>query len=201
MTTPRATGPIRIVPIDEAEAAVWRLAREVAKMLSGLPWVLIGGLMVRIIEAEHGVTPKVTTGDVDTLMDVRMLSTATEEAATRLLAADFEPQRYEGLTYRFIRGDDIVDELPVEVAFFRFGVGPVEADIDNRAGKARLALRAALLAHPALAGVGEERVHFAKLNADDVGLSGSAGQPRKGEQHSQQWSTIGGQDGFHAQAI
>jgi hypothetical protein len=30
------------------------------------------------------------------------------------------------------------------------------------------AARAALLAHPALAGIGEERVHFAKLNADDV---------------------------------
>ncbi|HSV92924.1 MAG TPA: hypothetical protein VLH81_07600, partial [Desulfobacterales bacterium] len=104
--------PIGINALDEADAALWRLTREVAAVLDGLPWVLIGGQMVRVMEAEHGVTMALTTGDVDTLLDVRAVSTATEEAAARLQAAHFEPQRYaDNLTYRFIRGDDIVDVL------------------------------------------------------------------------------------------
>jgi hypothetical protein len=48
--------PIEISALDEADAALWRLTREVAAVLDGLPWVLIGGQMVRVIEAEHGVT-------------------------------------------------------------------------------------------------------------------------------------------------
>jgi hypothetical protein len=103
---------IAIAPIDDAEAEVWRLAREVAHLLTGLPWVLIGGLMVRVAEAERGVTTTFTTGDVDTVLDVRAISTATAEAATRLLAADFHPEPYdERLTYRFVRGNDVVDVL------------------------------------------------------------------------------------------
>lgn len=104
--------PIAIAPIDDAEAEVWRLTREVALLLTGLPWVLIGGLMVRAAEAERGVTTTFTTGDVDIVLDVRAVSTATAEAATRLLAADFRPQPYgENLTYRFVRGNDVVDVL------------------------------------------------------------------------------------------
>jgi len=103
---------IPIIPADDAEAEVWRLAREVAFLLVGLPWVLIGGLMVRLAEAEHGVLTTWTTGDVDTVLDVRALPTATTEAASRLLAADFRPERYDGrLTYRFVRGSGIVDIL------------------------------------------------------------------------------------------
>lgn len=57
--------PVTITPIDDAEFEVWRLAHEVALLLTGLPWVLIGGLMVRVTEAEHGVRTMFTTGDVD----------------------------------------------------------------------------------------------------------------------------------------
>jgi hypothetical protein len=104
--------PIKIDAVDDEEAAVLRLTQEVAALLSGLPWVLIGGLMVRVIEAEHGAPTGWTTSDVDTLLDVRAFSTATEEAAARLQAANFAPERYgENLTYRFVRGTDIVDVL------------------------------------------------------------------------------------------
>jgi len=34
-------------------------------MLRGLPWILIGGLMVRTLEAERGVTTTFTTVDID----------------------------------------------------------------------------------------------------------------------------------------
>lgn len=103
---------ILIRPTSQEETGLWRLAREVAGMLGGLPWVLVGGLMVRILEAEHGVETTFTTDDVDAVLDVRAVSTATRQAATRLQTAGFEPERYDGnLTYRFRRGKDIVDVL------------------------------------------------------------------------------------------
>jgi hypothetical protein len=102
---------IKITPIGDAEVEVWRLAREVSGLLRGLPWVLIGGMMVRIIEAEHGVTTEWTTGDVDTVLDHRAVSTATEDASRRLMAAKFQPEREEDLVFRFVRGHDIVDVL------------------------------------------------------------------------------------------
>jgi hypothetical protein len=95
---------VDISPIDEEEAAVLRLTREVSGLLAGLPWVLIGGLMVRIIEAEHDARTGWATGDVDVVLDVRALSGAIREAATRLQAVHFVPERHdENLTYRFVR--------------------------------------------------------------------------------------------------
>lgn len=101
---------LRVTPVDDAEAEVWSLAREVAGLLEGLPWILIGGLLVRIIEAEHDVSTEWTTGDVDAVLDIRAMSTATEEASRRLMAAGFEPERDDSLV-RFVRGHDIVDVL------------------------------------------------------------------------------------------
>jgi len=67
----------------------------------------------------------------------------------------------------------------------RFRVSPVEADVHDRAGKARLGLGAALLAHPALAGIGEEGVHFAEPHLLLVVCRhhepGKREQPREGE--------------------
>lgn len=103
---------IRLLPASDADADLWRLTREVAGILRGIPWVLIGGQMVALIEAEHGASVGRATGDVDTLLDVRALSTAIQSAAQRLRAAGFVPERHEeGLTYRFVRGNDVVDVL------------------------------------------------------------------------------------------
>jgi hypothetical protein len=102
---------IKITPVSDAEAEILALAKEVSGLLHGLPWVLIGGLMVRIIEAEHGIRTQFTTGDVDTVLDIRAVLTATEDASRRLMAARFEPERDDELVYRFVRGNDIVDVL------------------------------------------------------------------------------------------
>ncbi len=103
---------VDIRAINEEEVALWRVTREVTAMLQGLPWILIGGLMVRALEGERGVMTTFTTVDVDAVLDVRAVATATEQAATRLQAAGFEPERRGGdLTYRFVRGTDIVDVL------------------------------------------------------------------------------------------
>ena len=58
-------------PADTQQVDVWRLAREVATTLNGLPWVLIGGLMVQLLEAERDVISGFSTGDVDVMLDVR----------------------------------------------------------------------------------------------------------------------------------
>lgn len=103
---------IRVNPPSDADAGLWRLTREVAETLHGIPRVLIGGQMVAIIEAEYGGSVGRATGDVDALVDVRTLSSAPRTAAKRLQAAGFVPQHREGtLVYRFVRDHDIVDVL------------------------------------------------------------------------------------------
>ena len=105
---------IIITPQSEAEADIWYLVRETAETLRGLRWVLIGGLMVRALEAEAGRPSLFATADVDALMDVRDGAevVATAQAAHRLLAAGFEPEYVgEDALYRFIRGSAVVDVL------------------------------------------------------------------------------------------
>lgn len=106
------TDPIELTPASDAEARLFRLLREVADAFRGLPWTLIGGLMVRILEREHGHQTQLATVDVDALLDVRAVATATGDAANRLMSMGFEPDLSEGsITYRFIRDDAIVDVL------------------------------------------------------------------------------------------
>ncbi len=106
------TDPIHIAPGSDAEARLWRTTAEVARLFADFPWVLVGGVMVAILEREHGVTVSRTTVDVDALIDVRGLTQATRQAAVRLEEAGFvAEQTGDGLAYRFVRGADIVDVL------------------------------------------------------------------------------------------
>ncbi len=105
--------PVRIVPSGAADAGLWRLVREFAELMVDLSWTLIGGMMVRAIEAEHGAAVTTwATVDLDAVLDVRTVTSATEIAAQRLLDAGFDPVRLEPeVIYRFQRGDDVVDVL------------------------------------------------------------------------------------------
>lgn len=102
---------IHIRPASEADASLWRLTREVAGILHPLPWVLVGGQMVVILEAEHGAAIGFVTGDVDALVDVRAMIGVTLEGARRLIDAGFEPDRGGARGYRFVRDGAIVDVL------------------------------------------------------------------------------------------
>lgn len=102
---------IQILAASDADESLWRLTHEVADVLAPLPWVLVGGQMVAILEVEHGATIGFATGDVDALLDVRAAVGVTLEAARRLLEAGFEPDTQGARGYRFIRGDAIVDVL------------------------------------------------------------------------------------------
>ena len=102
---------IRIRPASDADASLWRLTREIAAILHPLPWVLVGGQMVAILEAEHGAAIGFVTGDVDAILDVRAMIGVTLEGAQRLLDAGFEPDRGAARGYRFVRDGAIVDVL------------------------------------------------------------------------------------------
>lgn len=68
--------------------------------------------MVQLHEAQAGRISAFATGDVDAVMDVRALSTATRDGAARLIRAGFEPDPVdEQYTYRFRRGHDVIDLL------------------------------------------------------------------------------------------
>ena len=105
------TATIRVNPGSPRDTRLWALTSQVADILTGVPWVLIGGQMVSILEAEHLVRQRFTTGDVDALLDVRALADSTQQAANRLLAAGFEPEQHDEMVYRFVRGEAIVDIL------------------------------------------------------------------------------------------
>jgi hypothetical protein len=98
-----------VVTGDQDEIDIWRLAARLAELLSGLTWVLVGGLMVRALEMEAGVASGWATSDVDAILDVRAISSATGLAATRLMAAGFQPCQEDGATYRFTKGREVVD--------------------------------------------------------------------------------------------
>jgi len=63
----------------------------------------------------------------------------------------------------------------------RVDVRPVEPDVGHRAWEPRPPAWIALLAHPPLAGIGEQRVHLAKANPLSV-VFGGARQERKKRQ-------------------
>jgi hypothetical protein len=100
---------VRIVPWSDAEEAVWRTALEVAGLFRDWPWVLIGAQMVILLELEHGRPSGRTTGDIDAVLDVRVVAGATRMAAERLLGAGFVLSAEH--PHRFVRDGDQVDLL------------------------------------------------------------------------------------------
>lgn len=101
---------VEVTPRDPIEAEVWSTTLEVARLFEGLSWMLIGAQMVMLLEAEAGRPSGRTTGDVDTIVDVRAVATSTRAATNRLLAAGFAQATAEH-PYRLVRGDSKVDVL------------------------------------------------------------------------------------------
>ena len=105
---------VEVVAESAAEARLWVTLREVCGLFAGLEWVLVGGMMVKVLEAEHGRVMPVTTIDIDALIDVRAMlrGQGTREAVRRLKTAGFVPFEPDRETvHRFTRDDDIVDVL------------------------------------------------------------------------------------------
>ena len=102
---------VKLLPTTAEDESLWHLTREIGGILVPLPWVLVGGQMVAVLEAEHGVGIGFATSDVDAVLDVRASVGVTEEAANRLMEAGFEPDVGGARGYRFVRGEAIVDLL------------------------------------------------------------------------------------------
>ena len=104
---------IELRPRDDTEQVLWEATLDLAVLLEGLPWTLVGAQMVILHAFEAGEVTGRTTGDLDFLFDVRAHVGATEDAAARLLAAGFtetEPSP-DGVAHRFTRGVVVVDVL------------------------------------------------------------------------------------------
>jgi hypothetical protein len=94
--------------IAEAWAAALTLARE-----HPTGWTVIGAQMVALHAAERGRTPLRQSLDLDVLVNVRLLTTGTEQLARWLVAAgfDLEGQDSFGIGHRFRRGQATIDLL------------------------------------------------------------------------------------------
>lgn len=101
---------VAILPRDDGEVQVWATALEVARLFADVPWVLIGAQMVMLLEREAGRPSGRMTGDVDAIVDVRMVAGGTRAAAQRLVVAGFELFSAQH-PYRFARDTAQVDLL------------------------------------------------------------------------------------------
>jgi predicted nucleotidyltransferase len=100
---------VRILPSSDAEAALWRTTLEVAQLFCGWPWVIIGAQSVMLLAHERGRPAGRTTGDIDVLLDIRVVVGGARAAAGRLMEAGFEPSAEH--PHRFVRGTEQVDLL------------------------------------------------------------------------------------------
>lgn len=111
---------IDILPRSTDEGVLWQATLDLAEVLAGLPWTLVGAQMVMLHGFEAAELPGRTTRDVDLLFDVRAFVGATEEATRRLLSAGFSStgRSPDGVAHRFVAGAIVVDVLAPE------GLGP-----------------------------------------------------------------------------
>lgn len=100
---------VRILPSSDEEAALWRTTLEVAQLFRGWPWVIIGAQAVMLLAHERGRPAGRTTGDIDVVLDIRVVVGGARAAAGRLVEAGFEPSAEH--PHRFVRGTEQVDLL------------------------------------------------------------------------------------------
>lgn len=103
---------VELVARDDAEAALWSEALDLATALPGRGWTLIGAQMVLLHCLEHGIPLGRTSGDLDLLVDVRLAANATRALADQLIGLGFAPiVTIDGRGHRFGRDRMIVDLL------------------------------------------------------------------------------------------
>jgi hypothetical protein len=108
-----AVSKVRITPSSDEAGRLWALTLELSEVLAGLPWTIIGAHMVLLHLAEAGIQTGRTSADVDFLVDVRAVSSASADASTRLVEAGFELSAItpDGRGMRFERQGLLVDIL------------------------------------------------------------------------------------------
>ena len=123
------TEPVALPAMTGAQAASWHALMDLHERLPD-HWTLVGGQMVHLHCAEHGVSPERPTEDADTVLDVRAAPDMLAHFTGALEDLGFKPDMSgEGLQHRWRRPADqaqIDVLLPDGVgkrAAFRQGVG------------------------------------------------------------------------------
>ncbi len=121
--------PILLPAMTGAQFASWHALMDLHERLPDL-WTLVGGQMVHLHCAEHGVIPERPTEDADTVLDVRAAGDILVQFTGALADLRFKPDTSgEGLQHRWKRpvdGAQIDVLLPDGVgrrAVARHGVG------------------------------------------------------------------------------
>ncbi len=105
--------PIVIQPRGPEELALWQATAEISRELPRGSWTLVGAQMVFLLAYEYGLTIGRTSADIDLLVDVRLVATATTETSLALerIGYQFDPPTPDGRGHRFRRGETVVDVL------------------------------------------------------------------------------------------
>ena len=103
---------VRLPALVGGQAESWRSLIEIAPLL-GQNWLLIGGQMVFLHEAECQSTDVRPTNDVDLVVDLRVEPKALDHTHNVLIEAAFEQDlpSPEGVAHRYRRGGATIDVL------------------------------------------------------------------------------------------
>lgn len=123
---------IQMPPLGEAQKQAWHALMDLYERLSH-GWTLVGGQLVHLYCAEHGVAPTRPTADVDAVVNVRSEPTMLAKFTEVLKDMRFEPVTTgEGFQHRWTRDlaqiDVLIPEGVGERAAARLGaesVGPM----------------------------------------------------------------------------
>jgi hypothetical protein len=98
--------PIALPAMVGPQAAAWHALMDLHEKMPE-HWTLVGGQMVHLHCAEHGISPERPTEDADTVLDVRASNDMLAQFTGALSDLGFTPDTSgEGLQHRWVRADD-----------------------------------------------------------------------------------------------
>jgi len=99
--------PVELAVLGGALGAVWDGLLALADAVGDLPWTVVGGQMVFLHAAEHGVAVHRVSADIDAAVDLRADPAGLAKLVAALTSLGFESvgESPEGHAYRFERPD------------------------------------------------------------------------------------------------
>lgn len=112
---PSARPTIDVSPAAGGWPAPWRNVAELAVVLPGDRWTLVGGLMTQLYAVHHGLGVVRPTNDVDIVLHIETTRGVVSEsaAALRRLGYQLRPavDPRNNTAHRFVRGSSTIDRL------------------------------------------------------------------------------------------
>jgi hypothetical protein len=167
---------IVIGPRSDAEAALWRTTTEVAGLLRDLPWVIVGGQMIMLLEFERGRPSGRATRDLDAVVDVRAVADVTRRAAQRLREAGFAPSAEH--PHRFVRGREAMDLLAPDHLGRRADLTTIAPHVTTGVAGGSRALETRRPVEVEIAGIGRAELEVPSL-AGAIAMKAAAYEARR----------------------